>query len=272
MSQHLLTRAERLVDRERQCGYKFRPPVAFVGLQGPLSKDEKNITLDACDEQLLECLFSSDCHCLIRTSNARRFFKIPRLRNFDATKMDCCVPVTLNPQDKKVLFHGSAEIQVGCYFEASEKDHGVFLMRLHYADMVVIAEKYGLPAVPVSLFRLGPLTTADLKEHDGEWRVLHHFDPEYDYVSRHFSTMRMWEINIPLDMLRLWRSSLPPIPCDSTEDCPICRAPLRGRTDVCATLCKHVFHEPCINQWYSGSNGNNNSCPLCREPLWSPKK
>jgi hypothetical protein len=63
------------------------------------------------------------------------------------------------------------------------------------------------------------------------------------------------------------------------DDCVICRQnlqipPQKSKSEnkvngsITIGLCKHGFHESCINRWTSS---DNISCPICRT-LWRPVK
>ena len=43
-------------------------------------------------------------------------------------------------------------------------------------------------------------------------------------------------------------------------ECPICHEGIK-RKDKFKTVCKHVFHKECINNWLAIKN----ECPCCRE-------
>lgn len=51
------------------------------------------------------------------------------------------------------------------------------------------------------------------------------------------------------------------------DDCSICMEPFKNKKKINETICKHTFHEECINQWLKV----NNNCPLCRQVLCAKK-
>ena len=48
--------------------------------------------------------------------------------------------------------------------------------------------------------------------------------------------------------------------------CPICLEEFKDNESVIELPCKHVFHKPCIKQWFK----NNYSCPTCRKKIEIP--
>ena len=50
-------------------------------------------------------------------------------------------------------------------------------------------------------------------------------------------------------------------------DCPICLEPIEN-VGTTTTICNHVFHAHCINQWLLA----HTTCPMCRRALLLPKK
>ncbi|XP_037511969.2 E3 ubiquitin-protein ligase trul-1 [Rhipicephalus sanguineus] len=49
--------------------------------------------------------------------------------------------------------------------------------------------------------------------------------------------------------------------------CGICIESLRRRDSPVATLCGHVFHEHCLEQWCESKGNTDAPCPQCRLPI-----
>jgi Ring finger domain len=53
------------------------------------------------------------------------------------------------------------------------------------------------------------------------------------------------------------------------EDCAICYSVIsladRSTPNKACKVCKHQFHGSCLYKWFKSSN--QNSCPLCRQPM-----
>lgn len=50
---------------------------------------------------------------------------------------------------------------------------------------------------------------------------------------------------------------------DTNLECPICYDDILNDTNVKVTLCSHIFHDKCLNDWLK----NKSTCPVCRATL-----
>mmetsp|Transcript_14838 Transcript_14838/g.26967 ORF Transcript_14838/g.26967 Transcript_14838/m.26967 type:complete len:660 (+) Transcript_14838:184-2163(+) len=59
----------------------------------------------------------------------------------------------------------------------------------------------------------------------------------------------------------------PPASCNMRDECIICFDPLKKKTCVALSTCKHVFHKKCIQQAFKA----NPKCPVCRTSIGEPQ-
>lgn len=56
---------------------------------------------------------------------------------------------------------------------------------------------------------------------------------------------------------------------DEKTDCPVC---LNDNKEMIETKCKHTFCLECWKQWAEASTKTPLDCPICRDPIWTPRK
>lgn len=79
-----------------------------------------------------------------------------------------------------------------------------------------------------------------------------------------FRENRVWAIN-EISPPHVLESALGSTPDTESDTCVICLESLQEGEMVRTMLCRHVFHQSCIDPWIEG----NSNCPVCRRMFYA---